>query len=113
MKPLLAAVTAAAALAAVGSASAQPIYGHGYSYGQDYSRSSDGWRGSAYPQSSWGRRDLTGYTARHGAYNRGGDPRRDRDDWRRSPSFGPMGAQVYPYGAGYAAPFQGVPLAHW
>ena len=90
MKLLLAAVTAAATLATVGGASAQPTHGYGsayrQSYGPSYAQAANGWRGSSYTQSNWGRRDLTGYTAAHGAYNRGGYAGygvgwRDRDDF--------------------------------
>lgn len=123
MKLLLAAATAAATLATVGAASAQPMqgYGSGYrqSYGQNYGQPANTWRGSSYAQAEWGRRDLTGYTAAHGAYSRGGYAGygagwRDRDDWRRNPTYGPMGSQVYSsYGLGYAVPIQRALRSHW
>ncbi|HEX7928037.1 MAG TPA: hypothetical protein VF678_10620 [bacterium] len=122
MKLFLAAATAAATLATVGAASAQPMHGYGsgrQSYGQDYGQAANGWRGSSYAQSDWGRRDLTGYTAAHGAYNRGGYAGygagwRDRDDWRRNQTYGPMGSQVYPNaGLGYAVPIQRALRSHW
>lgn len=119
MKLLLAAATAAAALVAVGSASAQSMNGYGSGYRQSYQQTANAWRGSSYGPADWGRRDLTGYTATHGAYNRGGYAGygvgwRDRDDWRRNQIYGPMGSQAYPnYGLGYALPFQRTLRSHW
>ncbi len=121
MKLLLA--TAVATLATVGAASAQPMHGYGSGYrqssGQSYGQAANDWRGSSYAQGDWGRRDLTGYTAAHGAYNRGGYAEygagwRDRDDWRRNQTYGPMGSQVYPNARlGYAVPIQRALRSRW
>ena len=80
MKLLLAAATAAAALVAVGSASAQSMYGHDSGYGQSYQQPTNAWRGSSYAQTNWGRRDRAGYGASYGGYNRNGYA---QTDWGR------------------------------
>ena len=115
MKRLLAAAVAAASIVGVTAASAQPMGGYGYGHGQDYNQSAN-WRGSGSGQPDWGRRDLTGYTAHHGNYGRGGYGyrSRDRDDWRPYQAYGPSSSQSYSdRGVGFGNPFQGAVRGHW